>query len=407
MILNSLSRLFGRIRAPAVAVVALGARRARSAPPPATTRSPPRSDHVGPDRQLHRVRASRRRRSNVPGRVQHRRSSVPLRLEPTRTASTSSFDIDDGGQGRRSFRFACVGGAVDVPTRASGSSGSTGPFDERDARARRGLRSDSTLVAARRRGALVELQTQRLRVPVVAARSTRSCQSKASIRSSRTIVFRITFDPNCGFRSFLPGIPEELIDPPSAASPIARRPCIMHDPRVFREQVELLRDAHASSRQARRPRAGARPRRGARARAPHGHPGGRGAQGGAQRQLRRKSRGARRPARTPTTLIARAARSARRSPRLEARARRGASRSCATSCSSCPNITLADVPEGGEEPTRSCARGATPRADATALRPHWEIGEAARHPRPAARREDQRARASSSSAGSARASCAR
>jgi hypothetical protein len=32
-------------------------------------------------------------------------------------------------------------------------------------------------------------------------------QIKAIAPVSRTIAFRITYDPNCGFRSFLPGVP--------------------------------------------------------------------------------------------------------------------------------------------------------------------------------------------------------
>src|SRR3990170_6718708 len=40
-----------------------------------------------------------------------------------------------------------------------------------------------------------------------------------------------------------------------------------------------------------------------------------------------------------------------------------------------PNVTLADVPEGGEENNRLVRSWGTPR-DAQSVRPHWEIGVA-------------------------------
>ncbi len=41
-----------------------------------------------------------------------------------------------------------------------------------------------------------------------------------------------------------------------------------------------------------------------------------------------------------------------------------------------PNITLDEVPEGGEEANRVLRSWGTPRADGATLKPHWEIGEA-------------------------------
>lgn len=41
-----------------------------------------------------------------------------------------------------------------------------------------------------------------------------------------------------------------------------------------------------------------------------------------------------------------------------------------------PNITLADVPEGGEEANTIVRSWGTPRTDGASLKPHWEIGEA-------------------------------
>jgi seryl-tRNA synthetase len=41
-----------------------------------------------------------------------------------------------------------------------------------------------------------------------------------------------------------------------------------------------------------------------------------------------------------------------------------------------PNITLDEVPEGGEEANRVLRTWGTPRADGAILKPHWEIGEA-------------------------------
>ncbi|MCC6242265.1 MAG: serine--tRNA ligase [Gemmatimonadaceae bacterium] len=41
-----------------------------------------------------------------------------------------------------------------------------------------------------------------------------------------------------------------------------------------------------------------------------------------------------------------------------------------------PNLTLAEVPEGGEEANTVVRSWGTPRADVAAIKPHWEVGEA-------------------------------
>ncbi len=60
---------------------------------------------------------------------------------------------------------------------------------------------------------------------------------------------------------------------------------------------------------------------------------------------------------------------------LESR-RAGAEAAVAQLMYELPNITLADVPEGGEEANTIVRSWGTPRTDGASLKPHWEIGEA-------------------------------
>ena len=71
-----------------------------------------------------------------------------------------------------------------------------------------------------------------------------------------------------------------------------------------------------------------------------------------------------------------------------------------------PNVTLADVPAGGEENNVIVREWGTPRAR-DGVKPHWEIGAAARPDRSRARRRRCPAPASSSIAAPARGSFAR
>jgi hypothetical protein len=69
-----------------------------------------------------------------------------------------------------------------------------------------GYQYDSTLILDIGEASLVELQTD-----ICQFQTSQLVYAKLQIKAvdpvSRTIVFRITYDPNCGFRSFLPGVP--------------------------------------------------------------------------------------------------------------------------------------------------------------------------------------------------------
>ena len=69
-----------------------------------------------------------------------------------------------------------------------------------------GYQYDSTLALSVDEGIAIELATD-----ICEFQQSKLIYAKLQIKAvdpvSRTIVFRITYDPNCGFRSFLPGVP--------------------------------------------------------------------------------------------------------------------------------------------------------------------------------------------------------
>lgn len=126
-----------------------------------------------------------------------------LRLEPT-YGFDLVFDINDAGQVVL-LPVTLVGGAT-TAGRQVGLQKITGSYEELTQAPTSGYKHDSTLVLGVGDGALVELKTD-----VCQYQSSQLVYSKLQIKAvdpvSRTIVFRITYDPNCGFRSFLPGVP--------------------------------------------------------------------------------------------------------------------------------------------------------------------------------------------------------
>lgn len=126
-----------------------------------------------------------------------------LRLEPT-YGFDLVFDIDNDGKVVL-IPVRLVGGAV-TSGRRVGLQRITGVYDEMTRAPTSGYQYDSTLVLAVGDGALIELQTE-----VCQFQTSQLVYAKLQIKAvdpvSRTIVFRITYDPNCGFRSFLPGVP--------------------------------------------------------------------------------------------------------------------------------------------------------------------------------------------------------
>lgn len=126
-----------------------------------------------------------------------------LRLEPT-YGFDLVFDIDDDGKAVL-IPVRLVGGAL-TSARRVGLQRITVPYDEMTRAPTSGYKYDSTLALDVGEAALVELQTD-----VCQFQQSRFVYAKLQIKAidpvSRTIVFRITYDPNCGFRSFLPGVP--------------------------------------------------------------------------------------------------------------------------------------------------------------------------------------------------------
>jgi hypothetical protein len=126
-----------------------------------------------------------------------------LRLEPT-YGFDIVFDIDEAGKVVL-LPVRLVGGAV-TSGRRVGLQKISGPYDDMTRAPTSGYQYDSTLTLDVNEGALVELQTD-----VCQFQTSQLVYAKLQIRAidpvSRAIAFRITYDPNCGFRSFLPGVP--------------------------------------------------------------------------------------------------------------------------------------------------------------------------------------------------------
>ena len=126
-----------------------------------------------------------------------------LRLEPT-YGFDLVFDIDEDGKVVL-IPVRLVGGAV-TQNRRVGIQKITVPYDEMTHAPTAGYKYDSTVALATDEGALIELTTD-----VCQFQQSQLVYAKLQIKAvdpiSRAIVFRITYDPNCGFRSFLPGVP--------------------------------------------------------------------------------------------------------------------------------------------------------------------------------------------------------
>jgi hypothetical protein len=128
---------------------------------------------------------------------------TPLRLEPT-YGFDLVFDIDEAGEVVL-IPVRLVGGAV-TAARHVGLQKITVPYDDVKQAPTSGYNPDSTVTLGVGEGAIVELQTS-----ICEFQSSQLVYAKLQIKAidpvSRTIVFRITYDPNCGFKSFLPGLP--------------------------------------------------------------------------------------------------------------------------------------------------------------------------------------------------------
>ena len=126
-----------------------------------------------------------------------------LRLEPT-YGFDLVFDINQEGKVVL-IPVKLVGGAV-TSGRQVGLQKITGAYEDVTRAPTGGYQYDSTLALATNEAALVELRTDACQFQT-SQNVYAKLQIKAIDPASRTIVFRITYDPNCGFRSFLPGVP--------------------------------------------------------------------------------------------------------------------------------------------------------------------------------------------------------
>jgi hypothetical protein len=99
-----------------------------------------------------------------------------------------------------------LGGAATV-TRRLGIQRATTPFDDVERAPLRGYVYDSVVVVNPRETLVLELLAEQCQFQVSSLVYTK-LEVLAIDPLARAIAFRITYDPNCGFRSFLPGIPE-------------------------------------------------------------------------------------------------------------------------------------------------------------------------------------------------------
>ena len=128
---------------------------------------------------------------------------TPLRLEPS-YGFDIVFDIDESGK-VVIIPVKLIGGVVTFG-RLVGLQKIVGDYDAMTRAPTSGYFYDSTVVLAPLEGVLVELPTEACQF-----QTSRKVYAKIQIQAadpvSRQIAFRIAYDPNCGFRSFLPGVP--------------------------------------------------------------------------------------------------------------------------------------------------------------------------------------------------------
>jgi hypothetical protein len=128
---------------------------------------------------------------------------TPLRLEPA-YGFDLVFDIDETGKVVL-IPVRLVGGGITLQRRVGVQKLSV-PWDDMTRAPTGGYKYDSTVTLDVGEGALVEVQTDACQF-----QASRVVYSKLRIQAiepaTRRIAFEIAYDPNCGFRSFLPGIP--------------------------------------------------------------------------------------------------------------------------------------------------------------------------------------------------------
>lgn len=131
---------------------------------------------------------------------------TPVRIDPSYSFDVA-FDIDDDGNAVL-YPVRLVGGAV-TSTRQVGLQKVTVPYDQVTKAPTGGYRYDSTLTLAANETAVIEMAAEQCAFQAVSQLVVAKLEILAIDVSNRALAFRVTYDPNCGFRSFLPGIPKD------------------------------------------------------------------------------------------------------------------------------------------------------------------------------------------------------
>lgn len=129
---------------------------------------------------------------------------TPVRMEPA-YGFHLAFDIDTAGR-VMVVPVTRVGGVV-AGGRRIGIQRSAVPFDQLQRAPGTGYHYDSTFVVNTGEPLVVEAAAEQCPINI----STQLVYAKLEVGGidpvNRRLTFRVTYDPNCGFRSFLPGIP--------------------------------------------------------------------------------------------------------------------------------------------------------------------------------------------------------
>jgi hypothetical protein len=131
---------------------------------------------------------------------------TPMRVDATYGFDVA-FDIDAAGK-VRVIPVRLMGGAVTAARRV-GLQKNTVPFDEVTRAPNRGYAYDSVMVLGVNESVTMEVLAEQCQFTVSSQLLYSKIEILAVDPASRVIGFRITYDPNCGFRSFLEGVPRD------------------------------------------------------------------------------------------------------------------------------------------------------------------------------------------------------
>lgn len=131
---------------------------------------------------------------------------VPVRIDPSYSFDLA-FDIDANGSAVV-YPVRLIGGAV-TATRQVGLQKATVPYDQVTRAPSGGFRYDSTLTVDAGETVIIELAAEQCAFASVSQLVVAKLEMLDIDASRRLMAFRITYDPNCGFRSLLPGLPKD------------------------------------------------------------------------------------------------------------------------------------------------------------------------------------------------------